>query len=368
MANMAQAIRMALHVGETELGLADIFGEDVGAPLGGVFTVTQGLENAWNTPLDERGIVGMAIGIGLTGTRCLAEIQFCDYALNAMDQIHQAGLIHWSCNGEYDLPIVLKTPVGAGIHGSIYHSHSFDTFATHNPGWKIVCPSTPLDAYGLMISAIKDPNPVMYLEPKALLRIRGEERIPGEPDDEKVLKQMIDKPIGKDADPEWVPDWPKTEPYEVPIGKARLFRTGTSGTIITWSRHVHMAAKAADELAKEGFSFDIIDLRTLFPYDWDAICQSVEKTRRVLVVNEDTEVTNFGEHLIRRICDEMFYILEARPRLLAGANVPGVAIAPVLEEATVPQPPDVLEAMRQLATERGLSSEEHTPYVVEGRR
>ena len=363
MANMAQAIRMALHVGETDLGVTDIFGEDVGAPLGGVFTVSQGLESAWNSPLDERGIVGMAIGIGLTGTRCVAEIQFCDYALNAYDQIHQAGMVHWASNGEFNLPIVLKTPVGAGIHGSIYHSHSFDTFATHNPGWKIVCPSTPLDAYGLMISAIKDPNPVLYMEPKALLRIRGEEKIPGEPDDEKTLKQMIDKPVGKGADPNWVPDWPDTEHYEVPIGKARFFRTGESATVVSWSRHVHMAAKAADELAKEGLSFDVIDLRSLFPYDWDAICQSVEKTRRLIVINEDTEVTNFGEHLIRRAVDEMFYLLEARPKLLAGANTPGIGIAPVLEEASVPQPQDVLEAMRAVATERGFGAE-NAPRVV----
>lgn len=365
MANLAQAVRMALHVGETKLGLSDIFGEDVGPPLGGAFTATQGLDNAWNSPLDERGIVGMAIGIGLTGTRCAAEIQFADYALNAIDQMRQAGMVHWASSGQFTLPIVLMTPVGAGIHGSIYHSHSFDTLATHLPGWKVVCPSTPLDAYGLMISAIEDPNPVMYLEPKALLRIRGQEKIPGEPADEKVLHQMIDKPVGKDAGRDWKPDWPDTELYRVPIGKARLFREGTHGTVITWSRHVHMAVKAADQLAKEGYTFDVLDLRTLFPYDFDAICRSVEKTRRVLVINEDSEVTNFGEHLIRRIGDEMFYLLEARPRLLAAANTPGVGLSPPLEAATVPQPDDVLGAMRALATERGLG-DANSPYVVRG--
>ncbi|RMG13259.1 MAG: alpha-ketoacid dehydrogenase subunit beta [Deltaproteobacteria bacterium] len=363
MANMAQAIRMALHMGETQLELKDVFGEDVGPPLGGAFTVTQGIECAWNSPLDERGIVGMAIGIGLTGTRCVAEIQFCDYALNAIDQLRQAGLVHWASAGQFNLPIVVMTPVGAGIHGSIYHSHSFDTFATHMPGWKVVCPSTPKDAYGLMISAIEDPNPVLYLMPKALLRIRGEELIPGEPADPKELRDRIDAPLGDRS--KWKPRWPDLELYRVPIGKARLFRTGTHGTVVSWSRHVHMAVEAADALAKEGYTFDVIDLRTLFPYDWDAICQSVEKTGRLLVVNEDTEVTNFGEHLIRRACDELFYLLEARPRLLAGANVPGIGLSPPLEHASVPQPEDVLEAMRALVTERGFDAG-FTPKVVGG--
>jgi 2-oxoisovalerate dehydrogenase E1 component beta subunit len=367
MANMAQAIRMALHVGETKLGVSDIFGEDVGPPLGGAFTVTQGLEKAWNSPLDERGIVGMAIGIGYTGTRCVAEVQFCDYILNTMDLLKQAGLVHWSSNGDFNLPIVVMTPHGAGIHGSIYHSHSFDGFATHMPGWKVVCPSTPLDAYGLMLSAIQDPNPVLYLKPKALLRTRGEERIPGEPEDERKLREMIDKPVGRNADPDWTPTWPKLELHEVPIGKARVLRSGTHATVVGYSRQIQMAAKAADELAKEGLTFDVIDLRTLFPYDWDTVAESVEKTRRLLVINEDTEVTNFGEHIIRRTCDDLFYHLEARPRLLAAANVPGIGICPILEKATVPQPADVLQAMREVATERGLASE-RGPRLVEAQR
>ncbi len=364
MANMAQAIRMALHMAEVHLDLEDVFGEDVGPPLGGAFTCTQGIECAWNSPLDERGIIGMAIGIGLAGRRCVAEIQFCDYILNAIDHLRLAGLVHWSSRGMYNLPIVVRTPVGAGIHGSIYHSHSFDTFATHLPGWKVVCPSTPIDAYGLLLSAIEDPNPVLYLEPKALLRIRGTERIPGEPEDPKELARRIDKPVGTDA-AKWRPDWPKLDLYRVPIGKARLLHEGNHATVVGYGRQIQMAAQAATELAKEGLTFDVLDLRTLFPYDFDAICRSVEKTRRLLVVNEDSEVTNFGEHLIRRVIDELFYLLEARPRLLAAANVPGVGLSPNLERATVPQPNDVLAAMRSVATERGLG-ESGAPYVVGG--
>ena len=189
MANMAQAIRMALHYGEKHLGVTDIFGEDVGPPMGGVFTATQGLETSWNSPLDERGIIGMAMGIAMTGDRCVAEIQFCDYIFNTIDLLKMAGNTHWVSYGNCRLPMVVMTPVGAGIRGSIYHSHSFDALASRLSGWKVVMPSNPKEAYGLLISAIKDPNPVMFLKPKALLRVRGEELIPGEPDDEKTLKK-----------------------------------------------------------------------------------------------------------------------------------------------------------------------------------
>src|SRR6201991_2872206 len=173
MATMVQAIRMALHVGEERFGVTDIFGEDVGPPLGGGFTGTQSLKTAWNTPLDERGIIGMAIGLALAGRRPVAEIQFCDYAFTTIDLLKIAGNTYWASAGDWNVPMVMMTPVGAGIRGSIYHSHSFDAQATRTPGWKIVMPSNPRDAYGLMLSAIVDPNPVMYLAPKALLRAKG---------------------------------------------------------------------------------------------------------------------------------------------------------------------------------------------------
>src|SRR5438094_2110257 len=198
MANMAQAIRLALHYAEDNLGVTDIFGEDVGPPLGGVFTQSQGLRTAWNSPLDERGIVGAAIGLALAGQRPVAEIQFCDYAFNTIDLLKLAGAMLWSSNGEWNLPMVLMTPVGSGIHGSIYHSHSFDATATRLPGWKVVMPSNPRDAYGLLLSAIREPNPVMFLAPKALLRQKAHagEEIPGEPNDERQLAKMIDAPLG----------------------------------------------------------------------------------------------------------------------------------------------------------------------------
>ena len=170
MATLVQAVRLALHYGEEHLGVTDIFGEDVGPPLGGVFTATQGLKTAWNSPLDERGIIGTAMGIAYAGGRPVAEIQFCDYGFNTIDLLKVAGNQCWAGAGNYALPMVVMTPTGSGIRGSLYHSHSFESWASRLPGWKIVMPSDALDAYGLMLSAIADPNPVLVLLPKALLR------------------------------------------------------------------------------------------------------------------------------------------------------------------------------------------------------
>lgn len=347
MANLAQAIRLALHYGETHLGVTDIFGQDVGAPLGGVFTATQGLRTAWNTPLDERGIIGCALGIAYAGGKPVAEIQFCDYIFNIIDMLKLCGNVTWSSAGEYHVPLVVMTPVGSGIHGSMYHSHSLESIASHLPGWKIVMPSNAKDAYGLMLSAIEDPNPVLFLAPKGLMRATSDELIPGEPADAKVLRQMIDAPVGDRSD--WQPQWPAVQDYRVPIGQATLARTGHKATVVSYGRMLPICVQAADKLAEEGLSFDVIDLRTIYPFDLPAITTSVEKTGRLLVVNEDTEVTNFGEHVIRRVLDEAFYALECKPELLAGLDVPGVGLAWGYEENSVPQGSDVLEAMRKLA-------------------
>ena len=300
MATVVQAIRLALHVGETRLGVTDIFGEDVGPPLGGVFTCTQGLRTAWNSPLDERGIVGTAIGLALAGQRPVAEIQFCDYAFNAIDLMKLAGGICWSSGGDYNCPMVLMTPVGSGIRGSLYHSHSFDGQATRLPGWKIVMPSNPLDA-----------------------------------------------PLGDRS--KWRPEWPDVKDLFIPIGKARTCREGKHVSVITYGRMVPMAMQAAEQLAGEGIQAEVIDLRSLHPVDWEAIEASVRKTNRVLFLNEDTEVTNFGEHLLRRTVETLFYELHAPPKLVAGAHVPGVGLADNLERASVPQLEQVVAAMRELA-------------------
>lgn len=331
MATMVQAVRMALHFAEKNYDLKDVFGQDVGAPLGGVFTATQGLETSWNTPLDERGIVSTAIGLGLAGEKCVAEIQFCDYIFNTIDLLKYAGNLNWSSNGNYNLPITLMTPVGAGIRGSVYHSHSFDAWATRLPGWKIVMPSTPLDAYGLMLSAIEDPNPVMFLMPKALTRAKGGDLIPGEPG-EKELKEAIDAPIGDRS--KWKPKWPKIKEHKIPIGKANIVTEGTDLTVVSYGRTLPLCKKIAED---HKASIEVIDLRSLYPYDWDTIYNSIKKTKRVLFVNEDTEVTNFAEHLSYRVCtSDLFYRIYAPPKVVAGKNVPGIGLHPNLEEASVP--------------------------------
>jgi 2-oxoisovalerate dehydrogenase E1 component beta subunit len=352
MATLVQAVRLALHYGEEHLGVTDIFGEDVGPPLGGVFTATQGLKTAWNSPLDERGILGMAMGIAYAGGRPVCEIQFCDYAFNTTDLMKIAGNQRWSGAGNYDMPLVLMTPSGSGIRGSLYHSHSFESWASRFAGWKIVMPSNALDAYGLMLSAIIDPNPVMVLLPKALLRVRGEQLIPGEPANEGELKRRIDAPVRIEERKHWQPDWPLVEKYTVPFGVASVPREGTTATVISYGRTLPLCIRAADELrAEHGHSFDVIDLRSIFPYDWKTISASVRNTGRVLIVNEDTEVTNFGEHLLRRVIDEHFYELLVRPRVLLGQHVPGIGLNAVYEQNSVPQFGHIKQAMQEVAEE-----------------
>ncbi len=349
MANMAQSIRLALHYAEKNYDLKDVFGQDVGMPLGGVFTATQGLKTTWNSTLDERGIIGMAMGIAMAGDRCVAEIQFADYIFNTIDLLKIAGNTLWCTNGQYNLPMTVMTPVGAGIRGSVYHSHSFDAWASRLSGWKVVMPSNPLDAYGLLLSCIKDPNPCMFLKPKALMRVRGEELIPGEPADEKELKNMIDAPIGDRT--KWKAQWPQIEEYLVPFGKGKITREGDQITVVSYGRHLLLCNEVADQLKQEGFSVEVIDLRSIYPYDWQMIKSSVEKTGRVVFVNEDTEVTNFAEHLSYRVVQELFYNLLARPKVVAGKHVPGIGLHPNLEDASVPQKHDIEQAIREVCME-----------------
>jgi 2-oxoisovalerate dehydrogenase E1 component beta subunit len=192
----------------------------------------------------------------------------------------------------------------------------------------------------------------MFLAPKALLRqksLPGEE-IPGEPDDERKLGRMIDAPLGDRS--AWRPEWPDTPDLFIPFGEARTVRQGRDVTVVTYGRMVQVCMKAAQELAADGVEVEVIDLRSLFPYDWEAIRESVTRTNRVLFVNEDTEVTNFGEHLLRRVVEELFYELYAPPRLLAGKNLPGIGLADPLEEASLPQLGEIIAVLRGLAQHR----------------
>jgi 2-oxoisovalerate dehydrogenase E1 component beta subunit len=351
MSNMVQAIRMALHVAEERHGLTDVFGEDVGPPLGGAFTATQGIKCAWNTPLDERGIVGASIGLGLAGCRNVGEIQFCDYAYNTIDLLKLAGMMYWVSNGDWNCPMTIMTPVGSGIRGSIYHSHSFDATATHIPGFKIAMPATPRDAYGLLLSCIVDPNPCFFLVPKALMRVRNApgEEIPGEPGDDRALSKMIDAPLGERS--KWQAQWPETPDVFVPFGEGRTVREGKDVTVVSYGRTLPLCARAAEDLAAENLGVEVIDLRSLWPYDWERVKESISRTGRVLFVNEDTEVTNFGEHLLRRVVEEHFYDLLVRPRVLLGMHVPGIGLNQVYEQNTVPQLPQIKAALEAVVRE-----------------
>ena len=189
----------------------------------------------------------------------------------------------------------------------------------------------------------------MYLAPKALLRVKGEALIPGEPGDDKALSKMIDAPLGDRS--QWKANWPALEKFSVPIGQGKVVREGSRVTVVSYGRTLPLCVKAAQALAEDGVDAEVIDMRSLWPYDWELIKKSVEKTGRVLYVNEDTEVTNFGEHLVRRTVEELFYQLAAPPRLLAGKFIPGVGLADSLEMASVPQLKDVTQAIRGLAAE-----------------
>src|SRR5262249_36045601 len=292
----------------------------------------------------------MAMGIAYAGGRPVAEIQFCDYGFNTIDLLKVAGNQRWASAGNYALPMVVMMPSGSGIRGSLYHSHSFESWASRLAGWKVVIPRNALDAYGLMLSAIVDPNPVMVLLPKALLRVRGDKKIPGEPEDEKELTRRIDAPVGDRS--AWKPDWPDVQSYFVPIGSAARAREGDDVTVVSYGRTLPLCVQAADEVeAETGKRCDVLDLRSIFPYDWKAVRATGATRGRVLIVHEDTGVSNFGEHLLRRVVADHFYDLLVRPRLLAGKHVPGIGLNQVYEQNTVPQLPLIKKTLLDLATE-----------------
>jgi len=210
-------------------------------------------------------------------------------------------------------------------------------------------PSNAKDAYGLLLAAIKDPNPVLYLKPKALMRVKGKELLAGEPESDRELKAMIDAPVGDRS--KWKANWPELEDESVELGKAKTVIEGDQVTVVTYGRHVLECEVAIKEVQSQGVSVELIDLRTLYPYDWPCIQKSIEKTGRVIFVNEDTEVTNFAEHLVYRTTQELFYHLLARPRVLAGKNLPGIGLSPALEYASVPMKADIVNEILDVVKE-----------------
>lgn len=300
-----------------------ILGEDVGAK-GGVFRITEGfLEQfgEWrviDTPLAELGIIGVAIGAALNGLRPIAEIQFADFIHPAFDQIvNEAARFYYRSNGAWNVPLVIRAPWGGGIHGALYHSQSVEAFFAHVPGLKVVAPSTPYDAAGLLRRAIRDPDPILYLEHKKTYRaIRGE-----------------------------VPD----EPYEIPIGLAEVKREGTDLTVFAYGMMLHDALKAAKIVADEGIDVEVVDLRTLNPLDRETILSSVQKTGKALIVHEDNKTMGLGAEVAALIADEAFEWLDGPVRRLAGPDVPAMPYARPMEDFFLLNPDKIAAAIRDLA-------------------
>ena len=297
-----------------------VIGEDVGV-YGGAFKVTQGFQEEFgpwrviDAPLSETAIVGGCTGAAIMGMRPVAEMQFADFISCAWDHLVTVAAKQRYRAGT-PVPITVRLPSGGGFSGGPFHSQNPESSFAHIPGLKVVCPATPADAKGLLIEAIQDPNPVLYFEHKHLYR-----RIKDE-----------------------VPD----ERYTVPFGEARMHREGDDLTLVTWGAMVYTADEAAQQLEGEGISVEILDLRTLAPWDKDAVLKSVEKTSKVLVLHEDTLTGGFGAEIAATVGQEAFEHLDAPVKRLAAPDTP-VPFAPVLEKAFIPQVDDVVAGIKELA-------------------
>jgi 2-oxoisovalerate dehydrogenase E1 component beta subunit len=306
---MIEAVRSAMDVSMARDDNVVVFGEDVGF-FGGVFRCTQGLQakygktRCFDTPISESGIVGTAIGMAAYGLKPCVEIQFADYMYPAYDQITQeAARIRYRSNGDFTCPIVLRMPTGGGFFGGQTHSQSPEALFTHVCGLKVVVPSNPYDAKGLLISSIEDPDPVMFLEPKRLYNgpFDGHHERPVTPWSKHDLGEV---PEGH---------------YSIPIGKADIRRSGSAVTVIAYGTMVHVALAAAEDT---GIDAEVIDLRSLLPLDLDSIVQSVNKTGRCVVVHEATLTSGFGAEIASLVQEHCFYHLEAPVMRVAGWDTP----------------------------------------------
>ena len=321
---MVEAIRDAMFEEMKRDGRVIVMGEDVGE--GGVFRATEGFvaefgeDRCMDTPLAESCIVGAAIGASLNGIIPIAEIQFADFSHPAFDQIvSEAARLHYRSNGTWSCPIVVRTPYGSGIHGGPYHSQSIEAFYAHVPGLKVICVASPYDAKGLLKSAIRDPNPVIFLEHKKAYRAFRQE----------------------------IPD----EDYAIPIGQAETKREGSDITLITYGMMTHHSLKAAEAVEQEqGTSVEVIDLRTVSPWDKERVLESVKKTGKALIVYEDNITGGFGAEVAATIAQDAFDYLDGPVTRVASPDVPISPYSGILEEYILPNPEKIAEAIRKLAT------------------
>jgi len=271
-----------------------------------------------DSPLAEASIVGVAIGAALYGLHPICEIQFADYIYPAFNQIvNEAAKMCYRSNGEWTVPMVIRAPYGGGIGGALYHSQSVEAFFAHVPGLKVVVPSNPYDAKGLLKSAVRDPNPVIFLEPK-----KGYRLIKGE-----------------------VPEGD----YRVPIGLAKVTHSGSDLSVFAYGMMAYYALQAAEKLALEGIHAEVVDLRTLYPVDRDTILASVRKTGKALVVYEDNRTGGYGAEIAATIADEAFSDLDAPVRRLAGPDVPAMPFSHPMQEWFMLNPEKIASAIRDLA-------------------
>lgn len=301
-----------------------LYGEDVQDPKGGVFTVTKGLsskfgqERVFNSPLAESSIVGTAIGMALAGFLPVIEIQFGDYIWTAMMQIrNEVATMRWRSNGKFSCPMVIRVAVGGYIHGALCHSQNIEGFFAHLPGLYIAYPANAADAKGLLKQALRLSDPVLFLEHKGLYR----------------------QSYAMQPEPE--------SDYYLPFGQAAVVREGKSLTIVTYGMMVHKAVAVNDKLAKEGYELDVIDLRTIYPVDWERIMASIARTGKVLVLHEDTLTAGFGAELCAELANRAFEYLDAPVRRLAARDLP-VPYSPELESAVLPQEAEIEQAVREL--------------------
>lgn len=318
-----EAIREALAEEMRRDETVIVLGEDVGRK-GGVFLATDGLwaefgeDRVIDTPLTESMIVGASIGASVNGLRPVAEIQFADFIHPAFNQIvSEAARMRYRSNNAFHVPIVIRAPYGGGVHGALYHSQSVEAFFCHVPGLKVVIPSTPYDAKGLLKTAIRDEDPVLFFEHKKMYRsVRGE-----------------------------VPD----EDYTIPLGRAAVVHPGSQITVVAYGLMVHYALEAADRVAEEGISAEVVDLRTLRPLDRETLLASVRKTGKCLVVYEDNRFGGYGAEVAAIVADEAFDYLDGPVMRVAGPDVPAVPYNHVLEEWFMPNPEKIAAALRTLA-------------------